>query len=260
MADLYIFYAILLIEINWAVPMYVYAEMTQEPTENILKDNIMSPIETGRVKMHPRWYFVIKAALYLVGIILGILFLLYLVSFIIFIFYQNNVWLLPGFGLRGIREFLVALPWVLIFLAILFVILLEILVKRYSFVYRRPLIYSTMGIIVLAVVGGEVITTNHFHKSLFVRAQQNRLPFAGGLYRYYVMPRKRNLIIGDVSAVLNNGYQIKSLNNDIFTATVVPKTRFPLGNIFAVGDKIIVFGKSEGNIIEAFEIRKMTER
>lgn len=237
--------------------MYVYAEMTQEPTGKILRDNIMSPIETSKVKMRPRWYFVIQAVLYLVGVILGILFLIYLVSFIIFIFYQNNVWLLPGFGLRGIREFLEAVPWVLIFLTALFVILLEILVKRYSFVYRRPLIYSTIGIIVLAVVGGEAITTSHFHKSLFVRAQQYRLPFAGGLYRYYGIPRKRSLIIGKVSAVLNNGYRIKNPNNDTFTLTVAPKARFPLGNIFVVEDKIIVFGKFEGNTIEAFEIRKI---
>ena len=36
--------------------MYRYVDMTQEPTGKTLEENIMSPIETGKVKMRPRWY------------------------------------------------------------------------------------------------------------------------------------------------------------------------------------------------------------
>lgn len=230
----------------------------EQPADKILRDNILAPIKDGKVKMRPRWYFVILAALYLVGVILAILFLLYLVSFVIFIFQQSNLWFLPRFGLRGMHEFLISLPWILIFLAILFIIILEVLVKRYSFVYRRPLIYSTIGIIVFAIVGGLLIVLTPFHNGLFEQARRNRLPFAGGLYRYYGMTGRRNLImIGEISEITNNGYSINGPRGEITNIVVNPQMRFPLGTDFVVGDKIVVFGKFEGDTIEAFGMKKI---
>ncbi len=231
--------------------------MERQPTDKILKDSILTPIEDGKVKMRPRWYFFVLATLYLVGVILWILFLLYLVSFIIFILDQNSIWFLPGFGFRGIHEFLTSLPWILIFLAIPLIIILEILVKRYSFVYRRPLIYSIIGIVAFSMIGGFVVAMTPFHNGLLGQAEKKRLPFAGGLYRYYGIPNKRNLVIGNITKITNNEYHIKGTRGEITNILVKPQMHFSSGMNFVVGDKIIVFGKFEGDAIEAFGIKKI---
>jgi hypothetical protein len=151
-----------------------------------IKDQVMEAIKRGQVKMRPRWHFVLRASLFFTGLTIVSMALVYLASFIIFFFQRTGAISVPVFGFRGIISFLFSLPWLLILFGIIFVVLLELLIRRYSFAYRRPLLYSLLGIIVFASLVGFVVSKTSLHRGFFARAQERKLPIAGPLYRHYM--------------------------------------------------------------------------
>jgi len=125
--------------------------------------------------MKPKIYFALKTFLIILSAIIGFLFVLYLTSFVLF----------SVRAVRGLVPTLIALPWLLVFLSVILIIVLEILTRHFSFVYRRPILYVVLGIIILVLLGSFIINKTRMHPVLFDRAEKHRLPIMGPLYRGY---------------------------------------------------------------------------
>lgn len=220
-----------------------------------IREQVLLAIESGQVKMRPKWHFAVKTALFLVGVVLAVFTLLYLTSFVIFILHQSGVWFMPAFGARGWREFLFSLPWLLVFLSAIFIILLQILIRRYSFAYGRPFMYSVGAILALAIAGGALLAQTSFHRRLFMRARDHHLPFAGGMYRQYGLRARGNAFAGVITEITAEGYKISNNRNELLNVLVSAKTRMPPNLNLAIGDSIVVLGKREGDSVRAFGIR-----
>lgn len=110
------------------------------------EEQILNKINSGEIKMRPKYFFVLR------GIMIGlaaILFLLVAAFLISFIFYIIR----PGAAsAAGLRIFYSLFPWVLLGIAILFLAGLAFLLKQYPFVYRKPLILLPLGIIAAVVL------------------------------------------------------------------------------------------------------------
>ncbi len=115
--------------------------MTEQEQKNI-NDRIFEKIKNGQVKMRPKLYFVLKSLIFALGIVLASILVLFLFSFIVFCLKLGGIWFLPKFGFRGLGIFFISFPWFLILLALFLIFLLEIIAKKYSFVYKRPIIFS----------------------------------------------------------------------------------------------------------------------
>ena len=72
--------------------------MTEEQKKDSIKEGVLKAIADGQVKMHPKWQFVTKTVLLIVGAVLLALTILYLVSFIVFVLRRTDIWFVPGFG------------------------------------------------------------------------------------------------------------------------------------------------------------------
>lgn len=125
--------------------------------------------------MKPKIYFVLRTLFFALSAVLGFLFVLYLISFVFFCAREA----------RGFFPLLFGLPWFLIFLSVVLVVLLEILVRHFSFGYRAPILYTLLGIILFVILGGFFINKTPMHQVLFDRAEKNRLPIMGPMYRGY---------------------------------------------------------------------------
>lgn len=220
---------------------------------------VLEKIKAGKARMIPRWHFVLQAALAAVGFIIVALASLYLVSFIFFMLNKTGIWFLPAFGFRGIGTFLTSLPWLLIAAGIVFIILLEILVRHYSFGYRKPLLYSLLGIVIFVAVASALVSRTSFHEGLYKRAHMGRLPVFGKLYRGYESQRNRGAHTGVVTEITNDGFQMENLEGNILSIVVTPETSFPLGLDFQKGDRVLVLGDLDGNTVQAFGIRRIDE-
>lgn len=223
-----------------------------------IKDAILEQIRIGRAKMRPRWHFVLKTALLITGAGILALAILYLASLTLFISRQTGMGSALVFGLRGVGIFLLSLPWLIILLAAVFLVLLEILVKHHSFAYRRPLLYSLFGIIILVLAGGLIIANTGFHRGLSDYARQKRIPFIDPLYRGFGR-EPRHIHTGVITEITTDGFLVRNRDNEILTVIITPETRFSREADFAAGGQVVILGQRENNTVRAFGVRWIEE-
>ena len=235
--------------------------MENEREKKNIEQSVLTAIKSGRVKMRPRWQFVLRATLIAVGVIVMFLALLYLVSFILFVLHQTGAWFVPAFGPSGWFAFFHRLPWVLIGLAILFIIILEVLVRRYAFAYQRPLLASALSILGIVLIGGATISATRFHVGLFNSARHNGLPVIGGMYRGFGMSRFDDIHRGEIIQMAGNTFVIQDDDGDTSTILLTPETRLPFGDDFTASDTVIVFGvPGPDGTVRAFGIQKVVDQ
>lgn len=229
--------------------------MNQE--QSPIKAKILSAIQAGKVTMRPRWHFALQTALVLSGITIIILTLLFLISFIIFSLRQTGVWFAPTFGYRGYSTLFTSLPWLLIGLSVIFIVILEILVKRYSFAYRQPLLYSALVLVLIVTIGGIAVAQTPFHGGLMKQARDNHLPIAEPLYNNFGMMRREGMHTGSIKEVNENGFILSSRRGDQLQIIVTPETQLPTGYDLIEGDMVVIMGERDNSTIQALGIREI---
>ncbi len=231
--------------------------MNEEQDRKNIGGGVLEAIKRGKIRMRPRWHFVLRAVLLITGIALMFLFLFYLISFIFFTMQQAGNWFVPVFGPRGWLVFLRSLPLLLICLSGIFIVVLEVLVKKYSFAYRKPLLYSASAVLLLVLLGGAFMAP--MHRGFFRSAQENKLPMMGLFYKNFGPPQRPGEVHrGEVIGRNSDGLQMQDVFGGTSTVVIYPETRLPYGADFETGDTIVVFGqKDESGTIRAFGIREI---
>lgn len=221
------------------------------------KNKILEKIKKGKVEMKPKSHFVLKTIIYVLGIIFSFLFTIFLASFIIFSLKISGAWHFPAFGFRGLGVFLVAFPWLLLIFAIIFVVILEIFAKRFSVVYRKPLIYSILIIVIIVLLVSLVIGKTSMHSKLFRGAQEGRLPIMGPMYKGRFVDPLRNACIGEVIDVTDNGFEVKTVKGESIGVIISSETYLPSDEKIEEGELIMVMGERKNSTIKAFKIIKI---
>ena len=230
-----------------------------EESKETIKNQILNRIKSGKVEMKPRWHFILRTALLITGAVVVLLVTLYLTSLVLFVLRRTGVLFFPMFGSRGWFEFFVSLPWLLVLAALVFIVILEVLVGHYKFAYRRPLLYSAVGIILFVAAVAFLIDIARFHDRFSRFAEQNSLPLAGDFYHGFRFQRFRNVHRGKVKEIVNGGFVLQNSRGEILNVIEASSTRFPLGMDFSMGDNIVVFGPEESSTIKAYGIRRVDE-
>jgi hypothetical protein len=225
-----------------------------------IKEEVIAKIKKGEMVMRPRWHFVLRAVLYALGALIAALALIYLASFIIFILRETGLLFVPSFGFRGVGVFLFSLPWFLILLCLSFLFVLEVLVRRYAFAYRKPLLYSVFGIILFVALCTTVVASLGFHQGFSRYAKEGRFPVAGALYRSFEHPMNDHVFPGSIMAMTDDGFLMKDIRGKEFTVIITSDTRFPFGVDLTIGDRVVVFGtKTSTTTIDAQGVRRMDD-
>lgn len=225
------------------------------------RNKVMAMIEKRGVAMRPRWHFLLVSALAAAGVLLLIVVLLYVASLALFFLRENGVWYAPAFGGRGWFALLHSAPVLLLVLVALFALLLEILVRKYSFAYRTPLTMSLGGILVIVFVGGFALAQTSFHRRMESEAHRGHLPPPMGFwYGDTFRPRPPGDMHRGVIVIQQPGgfVMVSPDGGATSTVEVTPQTRLPYGEDFSPGDMVIVIGDSDGtDTIRAFGVRSV---
>ncbi len=211
-----------------------------------VSDGVISAIKSGKAKMRPRWRFALETWLMAVGGVILLLILVYLVGFIDFGLYESGLMALPDFGFAGWYELIWSLPWALISLSAIFIILLAVLIRRYSFGYTRPLVYSLLGILFLIVGGGMIIAQPSFSRAVFSDGPNARVPFVSWFYSGFGVPESINVHHGIVLSTTTGGFILQDLYDRTSSVILDLDTRMPNGNNFDIGETVVVFGNAVG--------------
>ncbi len=225
-----------------------------------LKEQILKQIKSGSIKAKPKFHFVLRTLFLLSGLLLAGLLLLYLLSFVFFILRSNGLWQAPVFGLRGWGLLFGSLPWMILLLIGLFVLVMELLVKHFSFAYRRPLLYSVLGIVVFLGLSGFVVAQTPLHQSLWELAEtEEGLPLAGPLYGILRSSDPDDFHRGTVLSTSTNGFDMLNLSEEVLLIEITPTTRLPFALDIAPGDMVMVIGERQNNQVKAFGVREFVK-
>lgn len=232
------------------------AHVTHGAPGHSMKHDILDVIAKGRAKMAPRWFYIGKAALVTTGLILFALAIVYISSIIFFTIRFNGIWFLPAFGFSAMRTVFFSLPWVLILLATVFVMILIVLVRRYAFAYKRPIVYSVLGLTLIVLVAGFIMSKSVMHQKFVYRLHEGHppFPFAGRIYMSADRPSVQRVYIGDIDSMVATGFILKERKGGSFNVLIDAETRLPYGEIFEVGNHVLVFGKGDVIINDGADI------
>jgi hypothetical protein len=164
------------------------------------------------------------------------------------------VWFVPVFGSRGWYEFFARLPWLLIACSLLFVAILEILVRHFAFGWRRTVLPSLIGLTIALVAGGLLVAQTPLHDAMFRSARERKLPVAGQMYRAFGSGRLERVHRGVIVEDADDGFIMRDRRDEILHVILSPETNFPHGADFGDDDTIVVFGSREDHTIRAIGI------
>ncbi len=220
---------------------------------------IINKIKNGELKMKPKWHFMLKTVLAILAALGVAIAMFFLVGLILFILRLSGGLYLLKFGLKGVVPFFFSVPWLLLLVLIILVILLGALTRRFSLVYRRPILYSFLGFIFLALLGGFFIDKTPVHSSLLIQAEKDKLPIMGKMYRDYGVPKTKNVYRGKVVEFVDDGFVLQTRNRKDFKISTSSKTRLRPGIKIKQNDVVVVWGKPEKGEIKALGVKPIND-
>ena len=159
-----------------------------------LKDDLIKKInekiKDNKIKMKPRFYFILKGFLIMSFISTIFLGALYVGNFILLIFHEHGEVMdflrIDRFDFRKFLDFLKIIPGLLLLLLFMFVFSLYKLIKDYSFVYRKNVLYTILFlflILILTVINIHRFLDRDFNRIKF--GEKGELPGVIYLHKYY---------------------------------------------------------------------------
>lgn len=234
-------------------------DMTRKTVDGETKDargRVLGAIRERGVAMRPRWYFVLRGALVALGAFIMLLGGLYLASLVVYLMRHTGAWFVPAFGARGWLALLLSLPWALVILIALFVVVLELLVRRYAFAYRRPLLDTAIMLAVLVILGGIVVGLTPLHGRLARLSSEREVPFFDRMYREFEAWHRDDVHRGTVARSAPEGFIFDEYDGDVLTVRIGPKTRIE-GGAPSAGETVVVFGPEDDGAIDAAGVRRI---
>ncbi len=211
---------------------------------------MLQKIRRGEVKRIPKYVFSARGALLILAIMLVAAFLLYVTSFLFFAVQVSGLWDLTAFGFIGMELLVGNFPWLIVALAIVFIAVLEVLLAHYTFVYRRPLLYSAICIALLVVLTGLGIRYTKLHELIYGHIEQGSLQGAKPLYERYTNPNPNQFHPGTVLEVRADGFTLEQRDRSVLYVHITPQTRMKEGFKIYPGGRLLVVGHVvDGSII-----------
>lgn len=220
------------------------------------RGRVLGAIRERGLAMRPRWYFVLRGALVALSAVIVLLGGLYLASLVVFLMRHTGAWFVPAFGARGWLALLLSLPWALMVLLGLFVVVLELLVRRYAFAYRRPLLDTAIVLAILVGLGGIVVGLTPLHGRIARLTSEHEVPFLAKMYREFEAWHRDDVHRGTVARPVPEGFVFDEYDGDVLTVRVGPGTRIE-GGAPSAGETVVVFGPEDDGAIEADGVRRI---
>lgn len=229
-----------------------------EPQNNIEKD-ILQKIKSGEIKMKPKIFFVIKAGFFALLFLVLLFFAIYLVSFIVFMMRASGLWFLPVFGLEGFKILFGSFPWILIILVFGLIIFSEFFAEHFAFVYKKPMVYSLLAVILIVIILGITTAFTPMHAGIFRKVSENNLPVIRPFYDQISNIRPENMHNGIISEIDEVDFNIQSLRGENFKVIPCKQNKGRIPKILSKGERVIIMGPIKDNIIYCRNILRVSD-
>jgi len=140
----------------------------------------MSQIKSGRLDMRARWIYVAQKIGLRSGMALTSLILVFLLNIFFFYIQTNNLLPFLHEGANTWQEILHSLPYDLVIIILTLILILNFIVKKFDFSYKKPFKIMFSFVIGIVILGAIMLFISNFNFT--VRNSLNR----GGYYVPYL--------------------------------------------------------------------------
>lgn len=217
-----------------------------------LTRQVMNQINTGKVTMRPKAYFIAGSLL------LGLGFAGVLVSGTMFTALSSYHFRTFGslqflrFGPAGVGPFINAVPWVPLLITILSFYGGLKLLKRYDISYKKNFLALAIGLIFATIIVGLIIDRLDAHRPL------RQFAPAKPLFRQHFVHKQ--YIVGQVTGTAEQEYSVATPNGQQVTVQTNDSTHYPFGQDIQIGDTVHVVGHWQEDVFQAKGIGKDMHR
>jgi len=229
------------------------------PTLNLLKNKILERIASGKVSMVPRWHFVLRLIITIALLFAFGALAVFLLSFIFFILPANGSWFLHDFGAPGWVHFFRLFPWLPAILLAISVILLGLVLERFSFVYHRPLIYLGLGTLLVVLAGSLLLAKTPMHRAFYQQSKKTPQSVVGDFYRGFGRMHSDNVYLGTINNVASSTFQIETESGEPLIIMMDERTNCPFGCDLDLDDTVMVMGNRLDGTINAAGVREIRD-
>ncbi|MFZ2522260.1 MAG: hypothetical protein WAX44_00230 [Minisyncoccia bacterium] len=230
-----------------------------------MKDEVLKKIESGQVSMKPKSFFYFKVILLFLLIFIGLVVSSVLISYILYSIKISGQLNLFSFGTRGIYEFILIFPWLVLILDIFVLMFVDWLIKSFRLGYNSPIIYLFLGTFMLMTLLGSLVNLTSFNRALMYKAETQNLPLVNN---YYGSIRRshssRGIYRGVVESVKGNTFVLlhTDYDGDSSYGPIVIEISEELSqkSLIKVGDEVFVAGNvSTTSQVKAYGISKIVK-
>lgn len=226
----------------------------QEP----LSERVMKSISDGTTSMRSHWR---ERSRYIAGyLVLGVavLFLVYVVSLIMFEIIARHLLWLPAMSPRGTRTLFGTWPWILTIILVCAMAIVEFLSRRLLPTYRFSLLASVVCTAIIVGLVGWSVGRSPLHPFLSERAHRTPWGVAVPLYAHR-MDSPEHTFIGEVTSSDAQGFRMHVLRpveeDDDVHVVITPETHLFPPKSPKEGQTVFVVGDRSGDEIRADGVR-----
>ncbi|MBI4090070.1 MAG: hypothetical protein HY421_01580 [Candidatus Kerfeldbacteria bacterium] len=231
-------------------------EQPKQPSklESSPVQRLLDAIGQGHVQMRPKWKFIMENVAVGAAIVAVAIGLVYLGSFITYLWRSARFSALPAFGPEGYGLLVRAFPWWQVLFILLAAGAFIFLLRRKTHLYRWPLLV-TLGVFVLAFVMAAAVTdAARLHDRLANRSLRGGgVPIVGPFYRGHHL-LVRGLVTPGAIMKINGSTWTIDTDDETVKVKITDQTRIPANWEPAVSDEIVVVGERDDGAIEATAI------
>jgi glucan phosphoethanolaminetransferase (alkaline phosphatase superfamily) len=211
--------------------------------------------------MHSRAYFVLRTVLFVILAAIVLIFAFFLLSFVFFSLDESGIRYLLEFDQQGLVTFISLFPWTSLLVFVGLIITLELIIRRFEFAYRFPLIRIFAWILIVGIAGSAVVGFTPFHSSLLSAADNDQLPILGPIYEQIHDSRQAEGIYrGRITYITETEFTLEhdddDRDKDEGTWTIIPPKDYHLTQLSA-GDRVYVAGTLKDDLVYAYGIHRL---
>lgn len=223
--------------------------------ENNLQNNILNKIKSGEVQMTSRRHFVMKWLTLAITSIFFLILSFYIFAYVIFLFVDNGLMVIPFDAEGGMLKFIIEIPWTLVFLGLISLFLFSITSKTFYKIYKKPLITFYFSVLMCVVLSHIIFLETGTMKYLKEEAFKAGIKLAPEKLLQFRSSQTQNLFIGTVVGTTSNSIIILNRQNVSQELFVIPEIGNKIQDIL-IGKRVNAYGeKVSGQIlIKSFEI------
>lgn len=223
------------------------------------RERVLERIKDNKVEVYSKAHFTFRIILLAIVAVFTLAISVSILNFVFFSVRISGRGTLLDFGPRGFWFFLAVFPWILLLVDIILISVLEWLVRKFSFGYRKSVLYMFMAIFAVIVSLSIFLSQGtNLNDALFHRGNANRAagPF-GALYDYARRPpQDGGMCQCTITAIDGNTLTAKDVNAPLpIVVTIILPSDYSAKKALSVGDTIFVAGdRINSSTIRAFGI------